>query len=159
MMTTRKMAFTSLALTALLVPGVALAGGSLTKADFERCNQQAMQVAGIADSQSPAASPGLSGSGAGTSGSMDTASPSSPGASTSGSGGAVGSSGTGMSSPSASGSDTSGSTSTGASSGAAGSSVGGSGTHSGAGSTAATGGADHEKLDRAVQAYRACLQQ
>ena len=134
MMTTPKMAFTSLALTALLVPGVALAGGSLTKADFERCNQQAMQVAGIADSQSPAASPGLSGSGAGTSGSMGTASPSSPGAS-------------------------SGSTSTGASSGAAGSSVSGSGTHSGAGSTAATGGAGHEKLDRAVQAYRACLQQ
>ena len=134
MMTRPKMAFTSLALTALLVPGVALAGGSLTKADFERCNQQAMQVAGIADSQSPAASPGLSGSGAGTSGSMGTASPSSPGAS-------------------------SGSTSTGASSGAAGSSVSGSGTHSCAGSTAATGGADHQKLDRAVQAYRACLQQ
>jgi len=157
MMTRPKMAFTSLALTALLVPGVALAGGSLTKADFERCNQQAMQVAGIADSQSPAASPGLSGSGASTSGSMGTASPSSPGASTSG--GAVGSSGTGMSSPSASGSATSGSTSTGASSGASGSSVGGSGTHSGPGSTAATGGADHQKLDRAVQAYRACLQQ
>jgi hypothetical protein len=156
MMTTPRMAFTSLALTALLVPGVALAGGSLTKADFERCNQQAMQVAGIADSQSPAASPGLSGSGAGTSGSMGTASPSSPGASTSG--GAVGSSGT-MSSPSASGSATSGSTSTGASTGAAGSSVAGSGTHSGTGSTVATGGADHEKLDRAVQAYRACLQQ
>jgi hypothetical protein len=156
MMTTPRMAFTSLALTALLVPGVALAGGSLTKADFERCNQQAMQVAGIADSQSPAASPGLSGSGAGTSGSMGTASPSSPGASTSG--GAVGSSGT-MSSPSASGSATGGSTSTGASTGAAGSSVAGSGTHSGTGSTAATGGADHEKLDRAVQAYRACLQQ
>ena len=154
-MTTPRMAFTSLALTALLVPGVALAGGSLTRADFERCNQQAMQVAGIADSQSPAASPGLSGSGASTSRSMGTASPSSPGASTSG--GAVGSSRT-MSSPSASGSDTSGSTSTGASSGAAGSSVGGSGTHSGTGSTAATGGAGHEKLDRAVQAYRACLQ-
>jgi len=156
MMTTPRMAFTSLALTALLVPGVALAGGSLTKADFERCNQQAMQVAGIADSQSPAASPGLSGSGTGTSGSMGTASPSSPGASTSG--GAVGSSGT-MSSPSASGSATGGSTSPGASTGASGSSVGGSGTHSGTGSTAATGGADHEKLDRAVQAYRACLQQ
>ena len=157
MMTRPKMAFTSLALTALLVPGVAVAGGSLTKADFERCNQQAMQVAGIADSQSPAASPGLSGSGAGTSGSMGTASPSSPGASTSG--GGVGSSGTGMSSPSMSGSATGGSTSSGAGSGASGSSVGGSGTHSGTGSTAAAGGAGHEKLDRAVQAYRACLQQ
>lgn len=157
MMTRPKMAFPSLALTALLVPGVAVAGGSLTKADFERCNQQAMQVAGIADSQSPAASPGLSGSGAGTSGSMGTASPSSPGASTSG--GGVGSSGTGMSSPSMSGSATGGSTSSGAGSGASGSSVGGSGTHSGTGSTAATGGAGHEKLDRAVQAYRACLQQ
>ena len=115
-MTRPTIGFTSLALAALLVPGAALAGGSMTRADFERCNQQAMQVAGISDSQSPAASPSTSGSGGGTSGST---------------------------SPSSS---------------AAGSGVSGSGTHSGAGAAGVTGGADQHKLDRAVQAYRDCLQ-
>ena len=143
MMTRPTIGFTSLALATLLVPATALAGGgSLTKADFERCNQQAMQVAGISDSESPAASPSTSGSGAGTSGTPGSGTSASPG----------------MTSPSTSGSDTSGSPSTGGTAGTSGSGVSGSGTYSGSGATSATGSADQLKLDRAVQAYRDCLQ-
>ena len=134
-MTTPRIVFTSVALAALLAPGAALAAGSLTRADFERCNQQAMQVAGISDSQSPSASPSMPGSGAGTSGSVS---------------GGTGSSGIpGSSIGGSSGAGASGSPSTGGVSGSAGS-VTGSGTY---------GGADQMKLDRAVQAYRDCLQQ
>lgn len=124
-----KITFASAGIAALLLPAGAMAGGSLTRADFERCSQQAMQVAGISDSQSPAASPGMSspgtsGSGAGTSGSM----------------------GSGAGTPGSYGSSTSGSMS------------GSSGSTTGAGSSTATSSADQEKIDRAAQAFRDCLQ-
>ena len=124
-----KITFASAGIAALLLPAGAMAGGSLTRADFERCNQQAMQVAGISDSQSPAASPGMSspgrsGSGAGSSGSMG--------------------SGTGSYGSSTSGSMSGGSGTTGST--------------TGAGSSAATSSADQEKIDRAVLAFRDCLQ-
>jgi hypothetical protein len=133
-----KTVFAAIGIAALL-PATAFAGGTLSRADFERCNQQAMQVAGIASADSPSASPSTPGSG--TSGSTSGAGSSqSPSASPSASGttGATGA-----------GSSTSGSTTTG-------STMSGSGTQSGAGSTAA---ADQQKLDKAVQAYRDCLQQ
>lgn len=130
-------ALTTAAVAALLGPGVALAGGSMTRADFERCNAQAMQRAGVADTQSPAASPSTSGSlGSGTGGHSSTSTPSVGG----GAGGGTGSTGS-----SADATTSMGSTST------------GSGTHSGA-AGAAAGGGDEQKLDRAVQAYRDCLQ-
>jgi hypothetical protein len=150
-MTRPKIAFTSVALAALLVPGTVLAGGSLTRADFERCNQQAMQVAGISDTQSPAASPGMQGSGAGST-STGTGTYGSPG--TSGSGAGAGSSPSGSTMGTGSGTHTGSGSSVGAGSGTS------TGTQSGtgAGSSAMTGGADQQKLDRAVQAYRDCLQ-
>jgi hypothetical protein len=52
----------------------------------------------------------------------------------------------------------SGAPSSSAGTGSSGPSVGSSGTYSGAGSTTAMGGAHQQKLDRAVQAYRDCLQ-
>jgi len=131
-------AFASAAVAALLLPAGVMAGGDLTRVDFERCNQQAMQMAGISDGQSPAASPSMSGSGTGASG-------------TTSGGAATGSSGTGTSSGSGAGSS-------GSMSGHSGSTSGGSSTLGG--STTGAGVADREaKLDRAVQAYRACLQQ
>lgn len=136
-MTSVRIAFTSVAIGALLLPVAATAGGgSLSRADFERCNQQAMQVAGISDSQSPAASPSTSG--AGTSGSVS---------------GGTGSQSGSSSMPSASGSSTGGSDST-----SSGSSVSGGAGTSGSGSTAASSSGDQDKLDKAVQAYRDCLQ-
>jgi hypothetical protein len=132
MMKSVRIAVASVAIGGLLLPAAAIAGGTLSRADFERCNQQAMQVAGISDSQSPAASPSTSSS----SGSMST-SPS-------------GTSGT-SSTPSVSGSGAGGAT--GGSYGS-GSSATGSGTQSGSMASSA----DHEKIDNAVQAYRDCLQ-
>jgi hypothetical protein len=154
MMRTFKVAVASVAIGGLLLPAAAIAGGTLSRADFERCNQQAMQVAGISDSQSPAASPSTSGTGGSSSGSMST-SPS-------------GTSGT-SSTPSVSGStstpSTSGSTSTPSASGSsAGGATGGSyGSGSSASGSSAQSGsmassADQEKIDKAVQAYRDCLQ-
>jgi predicted short-subunit dehydrogenase-like oxidoreductase (DUF2520 family) len=54
MMSRVRIAIASVAVGGLLLPAAAIAGGTLSRADFERCNQQAMQVAGISDSQSPA---------------------------------------------------------------------------------------------------------
>ena len=65
MMTPARMTFASAAIAALLLPGAAVAGGALNRATFERCNQQAMQVAGISGSQSPSASPSVPSSGTG----------------------------------------------------------------------------------------------
>jgi len=128
----------SLGVAALLLPVAAGAGGDgkkFSRADFERCNQQAMQIAGVA-SDSPAALPGSTqssqpGSQHGTSGSGTSSPGVSSGTGTSGSG--MGTSGSGVSS----GTGTTGSSIT-----------------SGAG----TMGADQE-LDRVVDAYRSCLQQ
>src|SRR5687767_2696455 len=52
------------AVAAILIPTVAIGGGNMTRADFDRCNQVAMQVAGVSGSQSPSASPTTSGTGA-----------------------------------------------------------------------------------------------
>jgi len=85
MMSTKiKATFASLGVAALLLPAVAGAAGDgkkFSRADFERCNQQAMQIAGV-ETDSPAAMPGVAqpgqpgsqqgtqpGAGAGTTGS------------------------------------------------------------------------------------------
>ena len=61
MMSTKiKATFASLGVAALLLPAVAGAAGEgkkFSRADFERCNQQAMQIAGL-DVDAPAALPG-----------------------------------------------------------------------------------------------------
>jgi hypothetical protein len=141
MMKSVRIAVASVAIGGLLLPAAAIAGGTLSRADFERCNQQAMQVAGISDSQSPAASPSTSSS----SGSMST-SPS-------------GTSGT-SSTPSVSGSTSTPSVSGSGAGGATGGSYGSgsSATGSGTQSGSMASSADHEKIDNAVQAYRDCLQ-
>jgi len=143
-MRTFRIAVASVAIGGLLLPAAAIAGGTLSRADFERCNQQAMQVAGISDSQSPAASPPTSGTGSSSS-SMST-SPSS----TSGTSSTPSVSGS-TSTPSASGSSAGGATG-----GSYGS--GSSATGSGAQSGSMASSADQEKIDKAVQAYRDCLQ-
>jgi hypothetical protein len=147
-MTQMKTTFAALGIAALLLPAAASAdaGKKLSRADFDRCNQQAMQIAGI-DSDSPAASPQLgTGSGASQpSGSQyGTQSGSQPS-----SGSQTGTqSGTGMQT----GSGTQSGTGT----------QMGSGTQTGSsmsGTSGAAGAGDDAKLDRAVQAYRDCLQQ
>lgn len=123
----------SLGAAALLLPAVAGAAGEgkkFTRADFERCNQQAMQIAGI-DTGSPAALPGAAQQGA------------QPGA---GGAGMPGTTGTGTTGP-----DTTG-TGTGVTGGATGAGTTGSG-------TGMRAGAADQELERIVQAYRDCLQQ
>ena len=132
-----KGAFASIGVAALLLPAVAGAAGEgkkFSRADFERCNQQAMQIAGVA-SDSPAALPG-----AGQQGQPGAQ----QGTSSSGVSSGMGTSGSGVSS----GTGTSGSGVT------SGTGTSGAGVSSGAG----TMGADQE-LDRVVDAYRDCLQQ
>ena len=140
-----KILMSSAGLAAVLLPTAGIAGGTMTRADFERCNQVAMQAAGVS-SPSPSASPTTSGTGA--SGSI-----------TSGSTGTTGSSSTGLSASSPSGNPVSSPGSGTASSPSAGTSssptVSGSGS-SVSGSTAVSGGTDPQ-LERAVQAYRDCL--
>jgi len=131
------------ALAALLLPAVAMAGGDLTRADFDRCNQQAMLAAGVSGAQ-PSASPSTSGaSGSVSSGAPSTGATSGTGVSTSSpSGNTVSSPATGSAS-SPSGTISSGATTSGSGS---------------VSSSASTSGAHDAQLDRAVQAYRACLQ-
>jgi hypothetical protein len=133
MMTRARITFAAAAIAALLLPGAAFAAGPLNRATFERCNQQAMQVAGVPDSQ-PSASPSMPSTGTGPL----------PGA---------------ISTPSTSGST--GSPTGGITSSPRSSASGASRAPSGAGSssTAAVGGTDQQRLDQAVQAYRSCLQQ
>jgi hypothetical protein len=124
----------SLAAAALLLPAVAGAAGEgkkFTRADFERCNQQAMQIAGI-ETGSPAALPGAA------------QQPSQPSAQ-------PGAGGTGMPGTTSSGTGTG---TTGAGTGVTSGTTGTTGSGTGMG----VGAADQE-LERIVQAYRDCLQQ
>jgi len=147
MMSTKiKATFASLGVAALLMPAVAGAGGDgkkFSRADFERCNQRAMQIAGV-ETDSPAALPGASQPGTQPSTQPGTSS----GSGTTGSGvsSGTGTSGSGVSS----GTGTSGS---GVSSGTG---TTGSGVSSGTGTMGAGTG---QELDRVVDAYRDCLQQ
>ena len=168
-MTTRTFAFATIGIAALLLPASAGAVGSLSRADFERCSEQAMQAAGVAGSQAPSASPSLSrGSGgasassSGTGGTAGQSGTSSTGSSIGSTGGSTGTSGGASSAPSTSdttgssrapsNSSASGTTGAGATSGASSSGS------SGGGSTTLSGSGDQQQLDKAVQAYRACLQ-
>lgn len=132
----------STALAAMLVPAAAMAGGDLTRADFDRCNQQAMLAAGVSGAQMPSASPSTSGGSISTA--PSTGATSGTGVSTSSpSGNTVSSPATGsVSPPSASG-------------GVSSPSASGAVT---APSGASASGSHDAQLDRAVQAYRACLQ-
>jgi hypothetical protein len=134
-----KTTLATLGVAAMLLPSLATAGGGqkLSRADFDRCNQQAMQVAGI-ETDSPAASPQLG----------------------------TGATGTGATQPSTgAGAERPAGAQTGAQTGT-GSQVGtqtGSGTQPGTGAGPQTGvsgamGAD-AKIEQAVQAYRSCLEQ
>jgi hypothetical protein len=146
-MTQIKTRFAALGIAALLVPSLASAGGGakLTRADFERCNQQAMQVAGV-DSDSPAASPQMgTGSQSGTG--LGTSAPSGSGSqygTQSGSGMPTGGTHSGPTSQSGTGMQTGSGTQSGSG-------------MSGAGSAAGTG--DDAQLERVIQAYRDCLKQ
>jgi hypothetical protein len=158
-MTRFKIALAAVAVALVAVPTFALAAGEKSRADFERCNQQAMMAAGISDNGSPAASPSGT-TGSGSSGSMTSPSTSGTSSTPSGSGTTGAGSGTSVS---GSGSSTSGSgaTSSGGVSGTGGPSgtggVSGSTGVSGSASGSMSAGAD-AKIDRAVQAYRECLQ-
>src|SRR6185503_5292083 len=76
---------------AMLLPVAAIGAGNMSRADFDRCNQQAMQAAGISSSPSASpttTSPGASGSmsGSSTSGSMSSSTSSPNSVATSGTG-------------------------------------------------------------------------
>jgi hypothetical protein len=146
-------------IAAVLLPVAAIGAGNMTRADFDRCNQQAMLAAGVSVSQTPSASPTTSGASVSGGAGSGATSSSGTGISTSSpSGNTVSSPASGsVSSPSASGSISSTPPSGAAAGGtiSSGSTVSGSG-QSVSSSATASGGSD-QQLERAVQAYRDCL--
>jgi len=69
-MTTRTFAFATIGIAALLLPAGAVAAGSMSRADFDHCNEHAMQAAGVTGSRAPSALPSTSSSSGGPSGSV-----------------------------------------------------------------------------------------
>jgi hypothetical protein len=136
MMSTKiKATFASLGVAALLLPAVAGAAGEgkkFSRADFDRCNQQAMQIAGV-DTDAPAALPGAAQPGTQPGTQQETQPGTQPG----------------MQQPG---------TQPGAGAGTTGTGVGAGAGTTGTGVGAAVGDEDRE-LDRIVDAYRDCLQQ